>query len=136
MACSCGLALLTRWREGRVYGGEGYVLDTAVNQFYHDSGRYFSKSCAVMRQFLVFAIVFAVAFRRAVVAVRLMREPVLRFEDTSFLTAAMRTSTAVLERCCPRDNERLQAHDSICTDFFAARPLENFVPYARKQCDF
>merc|ERR1719400_1500733 len=30
-----------------------------------------------MRQFLVFAIVFAVAFRRAVVAVRLVREPVL-----------------------------------------------------------
>ena len=46
----------------------------------------------------------------------------VRFEDTSFLTAAMRTSTAVLERCCPRDNERLQAHDAICTDFFAARP--------------
>ena len=33
-----------------------------------------------------------------------------------------RSSTAVLERCCPRDNERLQAHDAICTDFFAARP--------------
>ena len=48
----------------------------------------------------------------------------VRFEDTSFLTAAMRTSTAVLERCCPRDNERLQAHDAICTDFFAARPSE------------
>ena len=30
-----------------------------------------------MRQFLVFAIVFAVAFRRAVVAVRLVREPLL-----------------------------------------------------------
>ena len=46
----------------------------------------------------------------------------VRFEDASFLEAAMRTSTAVLERCCPRDNERLQAHDAICTDFFAARP--------------
>jgi len=63
--------------KGASTGGEGYVLDTAVNQFYHDSGRYFPKSCAVMRQFLVFAIVFAVAFRRAVVAVRLVREPVL-----------------------------------------------------------
>ena len=46
----------------------------------------------------------------------------VRFEDASFLEAAMRSSTAVLERCCPRDNERLQAHDAICTDFFAARP--------------
>ena len=42
----------------------------------------------------------------------------VRFEDTSFLAAVMQTSTAVLERCCPRNT----SHPAICTDFFAARP--------------
>ena len=44
--------------------------------------------------------------------------PDVRFEDTSFLAAEMQRSTAVLERCCPRNT----SHPAICTDFFAARP--------------
>ena len=44
--------------------------------------------------------------------------PDVRFEDTSFLAAEMRESSAVLERCCPRNT----SHPAICTDFFAARP--------------
>ena len=44
--------------------------------------------------------------------------PDVRFEDTSFLAADMQRSTAVLERCCPRNT----SHPAICTDFFAARP--------------
>ena len=44
--------------------------------------------------------------------------PDVRLEDTSFLAAEMQRSTAVLERCCPRNT----SHPAICTDFFAARP--------------
>ena len=44
--------------------------------------------------------------------------PDVRFEDTSFLATEMQRSTAVLERCCPRNT----SHPAICTDFFAARP--------------